>query len=132
LEVVVSSGLTVPYSRIILASFIHTTQFPSILILFFQVIDKYGVVWVASAGNDGPALCTIGTPPDINTNSVIGVGAYVSPEMMVILLISLHTILALIANLALSELKSDFLVIFFIVSLFCFYGSIISCRTFIF
>ncbi len=72
--------------------------------LFFQVIDKYGVVWVASAGNDGPALCTIGTPPDINTNSVIGVGAYVSPEMMVILLISLRTILALFANLALSEL----------------------------
>jgi tripeptidyl-peptidase-2 len=48
-----------------------------------QVIDKYGVVWVASAANDGPALCTIGTPPDINTNTVIGVGAYVSPEMMV-------------------------------------------------
>ena len=37
-----------------------------------EVINKYGVVWVASAGNNGPALCTVGTPPDIATNSVIG------------------------------------------------------------
>ena len=47
-----------------------------------EVINKHGVTWVASAGNDGPALCTVGTPPDIATNTVIGVGAYVSPEMM--------------------------------------------------
>jgi len=53
--------------------------------LMAQVINKYGVVWMASAGNDGPALCTVGTPPDISTNTVIGVGAYVSPEMMVAL-----------------------------------------------
>jgi len=50
--------------------------------LMSEVINKYGVTWVASAGNDGPALCTVGTPPDIITNAVIGVGAYVSPEMM--------------------------------------------------
>lgn len=48
-----------------------------------EVINHYGVIWVASAGNHGPALCTIGTPPDISTNTVIGVGAYVSPDMMV-------------------------------------------------
>ena len=47
-----------------------------------EVINKHGVTWVASAGNDGPALCTVGTPPDIATNTVIGVGAYVSPNMM--------------------------------------------------
>ena len=47
-----------------------------------ELVNKYGVVWVASAGNHGPALCTIGTPPDISTDSCVGVGAYVSPEMM--------------------------------------------------
>ncbi|XP_046818750.1 tripeptidyl-peptidase 2 isoform X1 [Vespa crabro] len=51
--------------------------------LMNEVIDKYGITWVASAGNLGPALCTIGTPPDINSNSIISVGAYVSPDMMV-------------------------------------------------
>ncbi|XP_014239284.1 tripeptidyl-peptidase 2 isoform X2 [Cimex lectularius] len=51
--------------------------------LMNEVIDKYGVTWVAAAGNHGPCLCTIGTPPSISTESIIGVGAYVSPEMMV-------------------------------------------------
>lgn len=78
-----------------------------------EIVNDYGVVWVASAGNHGlcqcflpyisvfclnihnlfktiisnpqnigPALCTIGTPPDISQPVCIGVGAYVSPEMM--------------------------------------------------
>ncbi|KAK9505195.1 hypothetical protein O3M35_009300 [Rhynocoris fuscipes] len=51
--------------------------------LMNEVVDKYGVTWVAAAGNLGPGLSTIGTPPDISTNNIIGVGAYVSPEMMV-------------------------------------------------
>ncbi|XP_015173140.1 PREDICTED: tripeptidyl-peptidase 2 isoform X4 [Polistes dominula] len=51
--------------------------------LMNEVIDKYAITWVASAGNLGPALCTIGTPPDISSNSIISVGAYVSPDMMV-------------------------------------------------
>ncbi|XP_073993244.1 tripeptidyl-peptidase II isoform X1 [Rhodnius prolixus] len=51
--------------------------------LMNEVVDKYGVTWVAAAGNLGPGLSTIGTPPDISTNNVIGVGAYVSPEMMI-------------------------------------------------
>ncbi|XP_076246823.1 tripeptidyl-peptidase 2-like isoform X2 [Calliopsis andreniformis] len=51
--------------------------------LMNEVIDKYGVTWVASAGNLGPALCTIGTPPDISSSSIVSVGAYVSPDMMV-------------------------------------------------
>ncbi|KAL3289997.1 hypothetical protein HHI36_023375 [Cryptolaemus montrouzieri] len=51
--------------------------------LISEVVNKYGVTWVASAGNHGPALNTIGTPPDISQDILIGVGAYVSPEMMV-------------------------------------------------
>ncbi|KAK5646152.1 hypothetical protein RI129_004616 [Pyrocoelia pectoralis] len=51
--------------------------------LMSDVINKYGIVWVASAGNHGPALSTVGTPPDISQETIIGVGAYVSPEMMV-------------------------------------------------
>lgn len=37
-----------------------------------EIVDKYGVVWVCSAGNRGPGLFTIGTPPDISTNNIIG------------------------------------------------------------
>ena len=47
-----------------------------------EVVNRCGVTWVVSAGNDGPALCTVGTPPDIYCNTMIGVGAYVSPSMM--------------------------------------------------
>jgi tripeptidyl-peptidase-2 len=50
--------------------------------LMKEVVDKHGVVWVASAGNHGPALSTVGSPPWLNANVIIGVGAYVSPEMM--------------------------------------------------
>jgi len=37
-----------------------------------DVIDKHAVTWVASAGNHGPALCTIGAPPDISKTTIIG------------------------------------------------------------
>jgi len=47
-----------------------------------DVVDKHAVTWIASAGNHGPALCTIGAPPDISKTTIIGVGAYVSPDMM--------------------------------------------------
>ncbi|KAH8371854.1 hypothetical protein KR093_009109 [Drosophila rubida] len=50
--------------------------------LMNEMVNKYGVVWVASAGNHGPALSTVGTPPDISQPTLIGVGAYVSPQMM--------------------------------------------------
>lgn len=48
-----------------------------------EIVNKYGVIWVSSAGNSGPALGTISTPSDINDEPIISVGAYVSPEMMV-------------------------------------------------
>ncbi len=37
-----------------------------------EVVGKNGVTWVASAGNNGPALCTVGTPPDFKRNVIIG------------------------------------------------------------
>ena len=37
-----------------------------------EVVGKTGVTWVASAGNNGPALCTVGTPPDLKRNVIIG------------------------------------------------------------
>ncbi|EEB17144.1 tripeptidyl-peptidase, putative [Pediculus humanus corporis] len=51
--------------------------------LMNEVVSNYNVTWVSSAGNHGPALSTIVTPPDISTNCIVGVGAYVSPEMMI-------------------------------------------------
>ncbi|XP_072938553.1 tripeptidyl-peptidase 2 [Epargyreus clarus] len=46
------------------------------------VVNRYGVSWVVSAGNHGPALATVGAPPDIAQPILIGVGAYVSCDMM--------------------------------------------------
>lgn len=40
------------------------------------------IVYTFDDTNSGPALCTIGTPPDISKPVCISVGAYVSPEMM--------------------------------------------------
>lgn len=37
-----------------------------------ELVDKYGPVWVCSAGNEGPALSTVSTPPNINSNALIG------------------------------------------------------------
>ena len=49
--------------------------------LFSQLVDEHGVIFVASAGNAGPALSTVGAP-GATTGSLLGVGAYLSPAMM--------------------------------------------------
>lgn len=48
--------------------------------IYGDVVNKHGIIFCSSAGNEGPALSTAGSP-GATTEAILGIGAYISPAM---------------------------------------------------
>jgi len=46
-----------------------------------DLVHRHGIIFVSSAGNDGPAISTVGAPGG-TTSAILSIAAYISPAMM--------------------------------------------------
>ncbi|CAG2173729.1 unnamed protein product [Oppiella nova] len=69
--------------HVINMSYVRTTQYFDDTVYDFmsEVVNKYGILFVICAGNEGPSLSTVWLNT-VYSASFISVGAYVSPDMM--------------------------------------------------
>lgn len=59
------------FAAFIISSFILTNFFRRVFDIIHKMVTEHNIIFLSSAGNDGPALSTVGAPPAIS-NEIIG------------------------------------------------------------